>query len=395
MFSLEHKKVKQVRYWLLFFCIWGLAASAPAQQLPELINNPQFRPDAQAAVDSIYNFNFDGAEKALASWKKKYPHHPLWTLLDGMKFWWGVLSDLEDTSNDEQFYHMMKKANYQAGKLLQKQPSNADALIIKVISNGYIARQYSNRDEWITSLNYARKAMSAYNYLKKVEPDLADLKLAEGLKLYYSAYLPEAYPIVKTMSWFLPEGNKKKGLALLRQASKEAIFARAEAKYFLGNINYNYEKNYSTAVRYFEELQSQYPRNNYYARILVKTYYKQHRFSQALQFINETMNRWQKKQLPYENVMQEELLTWKGKILERQGKREQALENYKRAFSAGSQLPNTTKRPFYVVSGYEAGKILYHQKKMQQSRSYLKHIVNASTKSAYRDKAKHLLSEMK
>ncbi|MGD8427743.1 MAG: hypothetical protein PVH63_08920 [Balneolaceae bacterium] len=390
----KKRKVNSSRFWLLFLLVWTLAIPAPAQ-VPELINNPQFRPDAQAAVDSIYNFNFDGAEKQLSSWKEKYPQHPLWTLLDGMKFWWEVLSDLDDTSHDEQFYHMMKKADYEAGKLLHDDPSNADGLIIKVISNGYIARQYSNRSEWVTSLNYARKALSAYNYLKELQPGLADLKLAEGLKLYYSAYLPEEYPIVKTVSWFLPEGDKQKGLRLLREASTQAIFARAEAKYFLGNISYNYENNYGIAVRYFEQLQRQYPRNNYYTRILVKSYYKQHRFGEALRFIDKTLERWNDNHLPHEKVMQEELLTWKGQILERRGALDKALACYKEAFAVSKGLPNTQSRSFYVVSGYWAGKILHEQQKNDESRSYLKDVTKASAESTYRHKAKQLLSKMK
>src|SRR5699024_12876439 len=88
-------------------------------QVPELINNPDFRPDAKAAVDSIYNFNFDGADKVLSSWKEKYPGHPLWSLIEGMKFWWQILSDLEDSSHVEEFLDMMKSASYKAVELLQ------------------------------------------------------------------------------------------------------------------------------------------------------------------------------------------------------------------------------------------------------------------------------------
>ncbi|HET6527239.1 MAG TPA: hypothetical protein VFG39_00665, partial [Balneolaceae bacterium] len=152
--------MNRFRHFFLTALLLAFALNASAQ-VPELINNPKFRVDAKAAVDSIYNFNFDGADKRLSIWKEKYPSHPLWTLIDGMKFWWKVLSDLEDTSHDEQFYHIMKKASYQAGKLLYKNPGHADGLIIKAISNGYLARQYANRSEWLTSLNYARKAMNA------------------------------------------------------------------------------------------------------------------------------------------------------------------------------------------------------------------------------------------
>lgn len=369
----------------------GISFSATAQ-MPELVNDDQFRPDAKAAVDSIYNFNFDGAEKALSSWKEEYPEHPLWMLMDGMKLWWDVLSDLEDTSGDEQLVTIMKKANYQAGKLLHQQSDHIDALLIQAIANGYIGRQYSNREEWVSSLNYARKAMNTYERLLELQPDMPDLKLAQGLKQYYAAYLPEAYPVVKTVSWFLPEGNKKEGLQLIREASEEAIFARAEAIYFLGNINYNYENDYAAAIPYFEELTKEYPRNNYYARILTKSYYQRHRYDKALQHIEKYLDRWQTDQLPYEKVLREELLTWKGRILEDRNRPDEALKQYQEAFDLGDELPNTSQRAFWVASGYLAGKILAEQQDVEEAKTYLNQIVEADTAPEYRQKARDLLS---
>jgi tetratricopeptide (TPR) repeat protein len=363
-------------------------------QLPELINDPQFRPDAKAAVDSIYNFNFDGADKALSDWKQQYPDHPLWMLFEGMQFWWQVLSDLEDTSHDEQFYQMMKKADYQAGKLLHQQRDHSDGLIIRAITNGYMARQYANRGEWITSVNYGRKAMNAHDYLIELQPELDDLKLAEGLKLYYTAYIPEEYPIVKTVSWALPSGDKQKGLRLIKQAAEEAVFARAEAQYFLGNINYNYEYNYEVAVKSFEKLQSQYPNNNYYARLLVKSYFKQQRYDDALDLIGQTLQKWRSEDLPYQHVLHEELLTWKGRILEERNKSSRALENYQEAFAQGKNLPNTTNRSFYVIAGYQAGKILFNQQKFDEAKSYLKKVANANTEPEYQERAQELLSKI-
>lgn len=377
-------------FLILFFAV---TASATAQ-LPELINNSEFRPDAKAAVDSIYNFNFSGAEKRLANWQQKYPNHPLWLLFDGLQVWWEVLSDLEDKSQDEKLYNIMKKVNYRAGKLLHEQPSHPDGLIIMAISNGYMARQHANREDWITSINYGRKAMQAYEYLLEVHPNLNDLKLAEGLKLYYLAHIPEEYPIVKTVSWALPDGNKEKGLAYIRKASREAIFASAEATYFLGNINYNYEKEYEVAVQNFEKLQARYPRNNYYARILVKSYYQQERFEEALKFIDKTLAKWEKHDLPYQDVVQEELWTWKGRILEKRGKKEKALEYYKKAFAKGEELPNTLSRSFYVVSGYLAGKIYYSREKFAEAKRYLNKVVDAKAESSYQGRAKKLLSKI-
>jgi len=379
---------------LLIVCTFLLASIPVTAQTPELINNNSFRRDAQAAVDSIYNFNFDGADRALASWKTEYPKHPLWTLLDGMQFWWHVLSDLQDTSQDERFFTKMKKADYEARKLLQKQPSHADGLIIRAISNGYMARQFANREEWVTSLNYARKALKAYEYLLEIEPDLDDLKLAEGLKLYYSAYLPEAYPIVNTVSWFLPEGNKQKGLDLIRQASEEAIFARAEATYFLGNINFHYEDQYNVALRNFEQLHSRYPNNNYYVRVLAKIYFELKKYDKALSLIDKVLERWEQQELPFEAVLKEELLSWKGSILRRQGRPKEALRSFENSFESSASLPNTEHRSFYARSGYWAGKILFDQGHPNEAKRYLSKVKKTDAGASYRRKAENLLSEI-
>lgn len=384
--------MKKLKYLLLVLLLGAAAPSAA--QVPELLRNAEFRADAKAAVDSIYNFNFKGGEESLASWQEKYPEHPLWSLLEGMELWWNVLSDLEDTSRDEEFFEMMERIDYEARKLLYQNSSHADGLIIKAISNGYLARQHSNRSEWVTSLNYARKAMDAYDYLLEVQPELPDLKLAEGLKLYYSEYLPEAYPVVRTVSWFMPDGDKQKGLKLLQEASGEAIFAGAEARYFLGNINYNYEGNYDIAVRNFEELQSKYPDNNYYARLLVKSYYQQQRYDEAHDFIDHTLDRWAKQKLPFQKVLEEELLTWKGRILEKKASDDKALESYKAGFTRGQALPNTRSRSFHVAAGYLAGKILYEQEKYDEAKQVLNAVTSAKAGKEYQRRARELLSKM-
>ncbi len=379
-------------FYIVIFCLMSFPLKA---QVPELINDSDFRNSAKAAVDSIYNFNPEAADDILQPWEKRYPEHPIWILFEGMKFWWEILSDLEDTSHDEQFYHMMKKADYESTRLLRNNSSHADGLIIKAISNGYLARQHANREGWLSSLNYGRKAMNSHEYLMELQPGLDDLKLAEGLKLYYLEYLPKAYPIVKTVSWTLPDGNKVQGLKLLREASEEAIFARAEATYFLGNINHNYEKDYKSATKSFEKLNSKYPNNNYYLRLLVKNYYRMNQYNEALQVIDSAFARWELHSLPHKKILQEELFTWKGRILEQQGNDSEALTSYSRAFELSKELPQTKNRSFYVISGYHAGKLFHKNERFKEAKTCLRHASEANTEPAYRKRAQELLSEIK
>lgn len=364
-------------------------------QTPELVNDRQFRPVARAAVDSIYNFQFEGARHLLQPWKRQYPDHPIWTLIEGMTDWWNVLSDLEDRSRDERFFDLMNRADYQSSQLLRENSRHADALIIKAVSNGYIARQYTNRNQWITGMNRARKAYNAYRYLQKLQPELWDLKLADGLKLYYAAHLPEAYPIVKTVSWFLPEGDKEKGLKYMRMAADSAIFAGAEALYFLGNIHYNYEHNFTRAARYFEQLYNTYPRNNYYARLLVQSYYRMDRYEDALMVIDSTLARWNNRALPYQDVLTEELMTWKGRILDEKGKNNEAITAFEIAFKTGEQLPRTEYRSYHAVSGYYLGKLLHNSGQSKRAIYYLEQVQSGKADTGYRRLAGRLLDDIK
>lgn len=376
------------------FLVLLAGAEIGCAQVPELIKNEAFRKDAQAAVDSLYNFNPDGADQALAQWKKKYPAHPLWKLMEGMEFWWILLSDLHDQSRDDHFYRLMREADYAASKLLYEQPGHADALIIRTVANGYIARQHSNRDEWISSLNAARKAYNSYGYLQEKMPDFPDLKLAEGLKLYYSEYLPEAYPVVKTVSWFLPDGNKKQGLAELRKASQSAIFARAEASYFLGNINYNYENEYDVAARHFEHLYHTYPHNNYYARLLVKNYYKMGRYEDAMAVINESLKRWDNNSFPFGKVLREELLFWKGRIFYRKQSYGEARSYFEESLQLSKQLPRSSHRSFYPASAYYLGVIMQQDNNQEQARRYYKTAMDAKADSEYKSMARSKVRAM-
>lgn len=378
----------------MFFLLLIFSAVSAKSQPPELIMKPEFRTDAGAAVDSIYNFNFSAADRHLRPWMQKYPGHPLWQLMEGIKLWWQILSDLEDTSHDKQFIHIMKKADYEASRLLQKNRSHLDALLIKAISNGYVARQYANRDEWIQSVNEARKALNAYEYLLELDTGMDDLKLAEGMKLYYSAYLPEAYPIIKTVSWFFPDGNKEKGLQLMEEAAHKAIFVRAEASYFLGNIHYNYEKEYEKALEKFSDLYHAYPHNNYYARLYVRVLFKLKKYEKSSGVIEEAVMRWEKENLPLKEVLNEELFMWQGRIFMKNQHTDQAIKAFKKSFETGKKLPMEENRSFHVISGYYAGKLLFDRQEYKAAKYYLEKVKSLEAEPEYRNRAEELIRDM-
>lgn len=386
--------MKTAKFYIILLFIASYALSVQAQ-VPELIKNAEFRVDARAAVDSLYNFNAVASGKILSEWKQKYPDHSLWSLFNAMTMWWMVLSDLKNHSYDEHLLRLMKIADYKASKLLHKQRGHVDALIIKAIANGYIARHFANRGEWLTSLRYGRTAIQAYEYLQNAMPGLSDLKLARGIKLYYAAYLPKAYPIVKTVSWFLPDGDRQKGLQLLKEAAQQAIFAGAEATYFLGNIYFNYEHKPAKAIQYFEQLHKKFPNNNYYARLLVHNYYNIGRYSDALKTIEKILKRWEHKKLPFETVVKQELFYWKGRILMGRGEMKQAASLMINSFELAKSLPRTKHRGYYTAAGYYAGKALVRLNERKRAVQYLKAAVKSEAGEGYRELAQQMLEQLR
>ncbi len=347
-------------------------AAVVSAQTKVLIRDQKFTVDARDAIDSLYNRNNEAAEDLLDPWRTLYPDHPLWLLWDGMEVWWEVLEDLNDHSLDREFIARMQQADYEAAQVLRSEPGHPDALIIRAVANGYIARIHANREDWLTSVQVARRAYQAHQQLMEVAPELPDNHFAEGMKLYYSAYIPEAYPVVKAVSWFFPEGSREKGLGRLRIAIEEGVFARAEARYFLGNILLNYEHDYDEAKDQFRQLVEHYPNNSYYRCQYLRTLDQLKQDSEILAFAEETLEHWQTHNLPENPVLETELNYWMGRAHYNRGEWYTALPFFRKSVDLGDELVNNEARDVYVLSAYFAGRTLESLNQDDEARRYYK-----------------------
>lgn len=324
-------------------------------QTKVLIDDERFGADARAAIDSLYNRNTDAADEILFIWKEIYPKHPIWLLWDGMELWWNVLDDLVDTSYDEDFINLMREADFEASRLLRREPDHKDALIIRAVSNSYIARLYANREEWLTSVQIGRRGYQAHQRLTEIDPDLPDNLFADGMKLYYSAYIPETYPFLRPVSMFLPDGSRKEGLNTLRRASTEAVFARPEATYFLGNILLNYENEYDEAKSYFKLLVDQYPDNAYYRRQYMVTISQLNEFDEMMDFFESTMAYRSENRSEANPLMESELWYWYGRAQYYTGQFSASLDSFERSVELGKRLNHIKERQTHTLAAYFAG----------------------------------------
>jgi tetratricopeptide (TPR) repeat protein len=376
---------------IVFIIFAGLEVKA---QTPVLVNDSEFQVAARAAIDSLYNQNPGAVSDLMKPWSDSYPEHPVWYLWEAMEMWWKVLIDLHDDSHDDLLFEKMEKANEAADRLLKESPGHADAHIVKAVANGYIARQNANRERWLRSVRTARTAYQAHIELEKSAPDLSDNLFAKGLKKYYSAYLPEAYTIVRAVSWLLPDGDKAEGLELLELTSRDAIFARPEATYFLGLILLNYEEDYERAMNQFYTLVEAYPNNSYYRRLLVRALFQQRMYDAALTEIKRAMDHWQFKGYDDQPVLREEMLYWKGRILNQYGRIDEAYDAFYSGFNLGLNLPNRQMRSFHALNGYYAGLLAERRGELVTARSLYRAVSQLECEADIRKRASERMSEL-
>ncbi len=351
---LNASKIAIPAFFVLLFLVGGTPIASA--QTKVLIDDERFGADARNAINALYNRDNGEARDILFIWKEIYPGHPIWLLWDGMELWWKVLEDLVDTSHDEDFINLMREADFEASRLLRREPDHKDALIIRAVSNSYIARLHANREEWLTSVQVGRRGYQAHQRLNEIDPELPDNLFAEGMKLYYSAYIPETFPFLRPAAMFLPAGSREEGLNTLRRASTDAIFARPEATYFLGNILLNYEEEFDEAKSHFRRLVDQYPDNSYYRRQYMVTLGQLHEFRNIISFYNETMAHRKENGLSSDALLESELLYWYGRANYFMGNIEPAFKAFEKSVELGNTLTLAKERHIHTLSAYFAGR---------------------------------------
>lgn len=377
---------------LLFFCC--SIPSLTYSQSVVLIDDEAFQKDAISAIDSLYNRNTEASYEILDPWMDQYPDHPIWTMWSAMELWWDVLEDLYDYSYDDRLMEAMQRSDYQAARLLNKEPDHPDGLMIRALANGYIARHLSNREQWIQAMRVGRRSYVAYERIMEVRPDLKDNAFVEGMKLYYSEYVPDKYPAVRAVSWFLPDGDRQKGLELIGTASMEGIFSRPEATYFMGNILLNYEENSEKALRYFELLVDQYPNNSYYRRLIVRTLFNQRRTNSVRIHAYDAIEHWSAYSLNGGEVLKEELYYWSGRAHYRVGRFDDALNDFKKSIVSGNNLPSKDKRIFYALSNYYAGLSAEKLNDKDSARAYYNVALKQDADGNYKKRARERLKNL-
>ncbi|MFN3316231.1 MAG: hypothetical protein ACK40K_05425, partial [Raineya sp.] len=140
------------------------------------------------ALDEMYNFQFQAAERKFLEVRKRYPTHPLPYFIMGLSNWWKMMPNTNIEDFDKPFLAYMDTAIRTAEKLYAKEPKNIEASFFLAAAYGFKGRLHSDREQWIKAASAGRNALKYLRRGKQLNDLSPEFMFGDGLFNYYAVW---------------------------------------------------------------------------------------------------------------------------------------------------------------------------------------------------------------
>lgn len=289
--------------------------------------------------NAMYNLRYAEADSIFNILIAKKPDHPAGYFLRALVDWWRIVPNASVPSIVERvsksFNGRLDKVVEICDARLEKNPADIVGLFFKGSALGYRARlvvlgnfNASSLLDWVTAASEGKEAFDLILQCQRLAPSNSDILLGSGLYNYLGAYIPEQYPTFKAAVGFLPPGDKKIGITMLRISGQRATYASTEARYALLEILSLWEKNYKEAQPIAEELHAQYPGNSVFYRFLARNAYMNREFERADSMYVDILKKVERREQGYELTLARQAIYYLGDIRLRRGMFDDAIEYF-------------------------------------------------------------------
>lgn len=348
----------------------------------------------RAGSKHIYNLQFDAAEADFEKVVDSYPNHPAGYFLDAMVDWWKIWLYKHTKRYDDGFLEKIDRVIDICDVLLEKNPDDINALFFKGGALGYRGRFYAIRKNWLSSASDGKKGLDILTECLKIAPGNHDIMLGVGIYNYFAEKFPEEYPFIKPFIVFLPSGDKELGVLQLRAAANHARYAAIEAKVALLQIYYQFEEDYSEALKVAEELSLAFPENPYFQKYLGRCYIVNGYGSKAEQLWRDVILRYMDKKPGYSRLILREALYYVGKVLMDKGDNQNALKYFYKCDEVSRKIDKELSG-FMVSTNLKIGQIYMRQGKDKYAKKQFDKILSWSDYKGSHAKAKRYLQNLR
>ncbi len=228
------------------------------------------------ASDLAYQGNSAEALKLVESYVQENPLDPNGFFVQGMVLEWeGILRAQPEVIWKKQVLKIYKDASQLAFDLWHRDQENIDKLIDLGHSYLLLGRFYGELGEWLKAALTSKKAPKHLNKALEQDPKRVEGLGALGVYHYVAANTPPSLAPFKAILGI--HGDKAEGLNELKRSLTGEHPYRNNSLAALYYINYEFEKNYPTALNYVSELEKKFPENPEFILIRAKVYERQDR----------------------------------------------------------------------------------------------------------------------
>ena len=343
--------------------------------------------ELDGAVNNIYNFKYDRAEKQFRSLRRRYPNHPMPYFLLGLSTWWKIIpTNFQSLQYDKLFFAYMDTAITKAQKLYDADNNNYEASFFLSAAYGFDARLHAERHDWRKATVSSRRSL---NYLKKSQEANGlspEFQFGQALFNYYAVWIPDNYPLLKPVLLFFPKGNKRLGMEQLRSVANNGFYTATEARVFLMRILKNEENNAEEAMPIARKLATTFPDNSYFQRFYALLAYDQGEFADCERISRGILEKINRGMPGYEGTSGRYASYFLGYLMQNRYRDLAKAKDYYQRCIVFAESTSDTSGGFYLFSNANLARIAVREKDLETARRY--YIVVA-------DKAEHKSEQYK
>ena len=360
-----------------------------------LLMNKDVQIDATQAVNDMYNFKFEKAERQFRWLAQDYPDHPLPYFLLALSQWWRMAPNIDDETYDDAFIQYIDQSLDLAHKMYDENPENVEASFFLAAGYGFKGRLLAERKNWRKAASAGRLALKYLENSSNQSSLSPEFLFGDALYNYYSVWIPENYPILKPLLVFFKKGDKELGIKQLQEVANNAFYTRTEAQSYLMRILAIEEQELIRALQVSQYLAETFPDNSYFHRFYARLLYTTGKHWQAEKESLRIIEKIDSGMVGYGPVTGRYAAFFLGQIYTHKGNFEEAQEYYQRAVSFAQQSGDL-ESGYYLFSLIGLGDIAFQTGDPKGARDYYKQ-VKREAKSSHpaHDRAKDRLKGMK
>ena len=371
---------------LLFIVCSNINLYSQKDTSKSILSDIDIQIESTDAINKMYNFNFDEAEKEFTWLIDEYKNHPLPIFLLGLSKWWRIEAEVnqgiesegeakQKNNLDNQFLLLMDKSILLSKKIYED-GNKIDGAFFLAASYGFKGRLLSERKNWRKAAFSGKNALKYLKEIRKEDYLIPEIAFGNGLFNYYSIWISDKYPILKPIVSFFPKGNKIRGIEQLDNAAKNSFYTRTEAQYFLMRI-FSEENKLSKALQISNYLHNTYPMNSIFHRYYTQLLYRLGYFDECEIQLNELFKNYFNNILGYNVNVIRNAHFFKAEIERKKLNIESAKENYLKSIEYSIQMKNQ-RLGYTLYSYYYLGKIEYDNRNFKTSKQYFKRVIRLS-----------------